>query len=273
MKKITAAIILFISFLAITGCASNNIKSGSSVQADNYINDDDLQIVKSEKEEETSASSQKTSKAKSQKPKRTSSDVLHDLVTFTNADKYLKYDVVSLFTPELTGIKERNAVALIRLDDISAGWGSSYAAAYYIVQFDEESRSKLKNAIEQYFSDFENKRLQRKGKHTDRTYGRLKYRLDWGVTNVTTPNNGVGEGYMGYEFIKNSPYFVLNNYPFENDYYKRAGESTTRESMQLRYYFTRSQLRQLISVLSEENIAAQFADTNYFQEPTEADVY
>lgn len=276
MKKITVAIILFISAFAIIGCASNKTEVISLNNQKNYNNDIDSQVIKSKTDEQTSIlqdKSERNKTIKSEKPKRTSSDVLHDLVTFTNTDKYLKYDVISLFTPELTGLKERNAVALIRIEDFSAGWGSTYAAAYYIVQFDEESRSKLKNAIEQYFSDFENKRLQRKGKHTDRTYGRIKYRLDWGATSATTPNNGKGEGYMGYEFIKNSPYFVLNNYPFENDYYKRAGESTTRESMQLRYYFTRSQLRQLISVLSEENIAAQFEDTNYFQEPTEADEY
>ena len=52
-----------------------------------------------------------------------------------------------------------------------------------------------------------------------------------------------------------------------------TGEATTRESMQLRYYFTRAQLQNLLRLISEENLSAQISSTNDFFTPTIADTY
>ena len=105
------------------------------------------------------------------------------------------------------------------------GWGSYYLLAYYYIQFDDANRWKLLNAIDNYFSDFENKNLQRKGKDTERTYGKVSYRLDWGSVSSTTQNHGTGDGYMGYNFMKGSPYFTIKNFPFKNDHFDDASET------------------------------------------------
>lgn len=266
MKKISIALTAVLLSFALTSCASNK---GEPTPADDY----DSEPVKINAPSDPSNANSKVSGSKQKKNKKTASDMLHDLVTFTNNEKYLRYDTTSLFTQEITGLKEKRAQTLIRLDEDLAGFGSYYMAAYYIVQFDEDARQKLAKAVENYLSDFENKRLQRKGKHTERTYGKISYRLDWGATSTITPNNGVGEGYLGYEFVKNSPYFVISNYPFENKYYERAGDATERESMTLRYFFTKAQARQLVELLSEEKINSQLSESNISREPTEIDEY
>ena len=265
MKKQVLLYVSVILAFIVTGCASNNT---TKTAPDSY--DSEMEMINGgyEKEEKKYQTERVP-----EKRKKTTEEKLNDLVTFTNTQKFKRYDLTQLFTPELSGLKEKNAQVLIRLEDRYAGWGSTYAAAYYIVLFNAESRQKLAKAADAYFSDFDNKRLQRKGKHTDRIYGRLPYSLAWGTTASITPNYGSGEGYMGYEFIKNSPYFVVYNYSFENKYYERAGESTTRESMTLRYYFTRSQIKQLLELISEENIASQLSDSTLYTTPTEADEY
>ena len=274
MKKITfktTALLLtvFITSASFISCASSKT---SQTQADVYETEEDLEAIPLESKAPKN-DKKKTSQTNKNSSGNRAKDFFQDLVTFTNKDKFLRYDATSLFTPELTGIKERSAQVLIRMEDQWVGWGSPYQAAYYMVVFDEEARDKLRKAADAYFSDFENKRLQRKGKHTDRAYGKITYGLAWGATSATTPNNGIGEGYLGYEFVKNSPYFVIYNYPFENKYYERAGDATTRESMTLRYYFTRSQLRLFLDLISEEKIAEQLAGSNYFIPATEADEY
>lgn len=262
MKKIKFALTTILLTVSLASCASTKAEA---TPADTY--DNDVTEIKSDYVKKDSKT------ASTKKPKKDASDMLHDLVTFTNNEKYLRFDTTSFFTQELTGLKEKKAQTLIRLDEDMAGFGSYYMAAYYIVQFDDEARQKLARAVESYLSDFENKRLQRKGKNTDRSYGKIAYRLDWGTASNITPNNGTGEGYLGYEFVKNSPYFVLSNYPFENKYYEKAGDATFRESMTLRYYFTKAQARQLVELLSDENLAAQMAETNISREPASADEY
>lgn len=266
MKKISIAFTAVLLTFALISCASNKAEA---TPADSY----DTEPVKINAPSERTVSEGKNTNSKSKKDRKTASDMLHDLVTFTNSEKFLRYDTTTLFTQELTGLKEKRAQTLINIEEDLAGFGSAYMAAYYIVQFDEEGRQKLAKAVENYLSDFENKRLQRKGKHTERTYGKISYRLDWGAISSVTPNNGTGEGYLGYEFVKNSPYFVISNYPFENKYYERAGDATERESMTLRYFFTKAQARQLVELLSEENLNAQLAGTNISREPTEIDEY
>ena len=268
MKKTTLIFASLVTTLLLCSCGSTK---NLQTTPDEY--ETEPVTLPTEEDEGTSVKTNKKSNQTKKKSGKTVSDALTDLVTFTNNSKYLRFDETNLFTPELTGLKERTAQVLIRREDGSAGFGSYYMAAYYIVQFDDEARAKLTKAVENYLSDFENKRLQRKGKRTERTYGKVAYRLDWGTAASVTPNHGTGEGYLGYEFIKNSPYFCINNYPFENDYYERAGESTNRESMSIRFYFTRSQARQLIELLSDESIASQITGTSINQAPTEADEY
>ncbi len=78
---------------------------------------------------------------------------------------------------------------------------------------------------------------------------------------------------MGYEFIKGSPYFVLSNYAFSNDNYERIGDTTSRESLPLSFYFTRAQLREVLELISEDNVKKVVAEMNENYITTGADEY
>ena len=137
MKKITfktTALLLtvFITSASFISCASSKT---SQTQADVYETEEDLEAIPLESKAPKN-DKKKTSQTNKNSSGNRAKDFFQDLVTFTNKDKFLRYDATSLFTPELTGIKERSAQVLIRMEDQWVGWGSPYQAAYYMVVFD-----------------------------------------------------------------------------------------------------------------------------------------
>lgn len=272
MKK-TSMICLLAGALTlfITSCSSTkNVQSAP----DTYEDTPAIAEESSDGLEEDNGSeikSKSDSKSTSAKKKK---NAIEEFFTFGNKDDYAKYYDISIYEKDITGMKERRATTLIRTDDYMAGWGSYYVLAYYIVQFDAAARKQLISAINAYNTDFEEKNLRRKGgKKTERAYGKISYRLDWGTISHSTPNMGTGEGYMGYEFVKGSPYFTIRNYPFNNKHYDRIGEATTRESMSLVYYFTRAQLKELANFLSDENINQRIAEMSANYVSSDSDEY
>ena len=270
MKKTLFCTSLMIALMAfITSCGTTKQVQSAP---DTYSSEDTTKVEVTDSEttdtEVTDTATKPTLKTKKK-------NAIEKFLTFGNGDDFFKYDETTVFTKEINGLKEKNATVVLRFDNQMAGFGSYNSAAYYYLQFDELNREVLAKAAEAYFSDFENKRLQRKGKRTERAYGKITYMLSWGVLSSSTPNNGTGEGYCGYEFVKGSPYFTISNYPFKNDYYERAGDATTRESPSVTYYFTRAQLRQLLGMISEENINKQIIEYNmdYVKNPSAADEY
>ena len=267
---------LFISGL-LTIFAGVLISCGTTKQvqtaADSYISDDDIVVSPNASKQASSDAAGKAAAPVVSNPNKKGG--LSDLLSFGNKDDYIFYDQTTVFTKEISGLTEKKASVVIRYDNQMAGFGSYNSAAFYFLQFDKENRAVLARAAEAYFSDFENKRLQRKGRHTDRAYGKIQYMLNWGTISSSTPNNGTGEGYVGYEFVKGAPYFTIYNYEFENDYYAKAGDATTKHSNFVKYYFTKSQLRQLVNLLSEDNINAQLLANsgNFILNPSSADEY
>ena len=259
--------IVLMSF--ITSCGTTKQVQSAP---DTYVSEDSSEAAAAGSEA-TVADDAEVNKRPELKTKK--KNAIEKFLTFGNGDDFIKYDETTVFTKEINGLKEKNATVVLRVDNLMAGFGSYNSAAYYYVQFDELNREVLAKAAEKYFSDFENKQLQRKGKRTERAYGKISYMLSWGVLSSSTPNNGSGEGYCGYEFVKGSPYFVISNYPFKNEYYERAGDATTRESPSVTYYFTRAQLRQLLEMISEDNINKQIIEYNmdYVTNPSAADQY
>lgn len=257
--------------LFITSCSSTkNVQSAPDTYEDTPAAAVEASdgSVENNGSEIKSDSKNKTTGAKKKK------NAIEEFFTFGNKDDYSKFYDISLYEKDVTGMKEKRATTLIRTDDFMAGWGSYYLLAYYIVQFDAPARQQLISAIEAYNNDFDQKNLIRKGgKKSERAYGKIKYRLDWGTLSSTTPNMGTGEGWMGYEFVKGSPYFTIRNLPFNNENYERIGDSTNRESLVLVYYFTRAQLKELANFLADENINKLTAEMmgNYIS--AEADSY
>ena len=129
--------------------------------------------------------------------------------------------------------------------------------------------------METYLSDFENKRLKRDLNSSFKIYGQADVRLRWGALNNSTPNNGIGTMNLGYKFKDKSPYFTITIYPTFNEHSKTT-DSVTKESMMLSYYFTRAQIADFISMLSDESIAnslSDYTDDEYYQNKVKIDDY
>ena len=268
MKKTLLTAGCLIAFASIlTSCGSTKQVQSAP---DAYITEDEASVTNTDSTVSTEENSEEEIVAMRKKK-----NALESFFTFGNGDEYIKFDETTVFTKEITGIKEKKATTVIRYDNLMAGFGSYNSVAYYYLQFDKDNRAILAKNAEAYFSDFENKRLQRKGRNTDRAYGKIRYQLNWGTISSSTPNNGIGDGYCGYEFVKGAPYFTISNYEFKNEYYERAGEATTRNSPSVKYYFTRAQLKQLLNLLSEENITQTIKENNlnFISTSSSADTY
>ena len=175
--------------------------------------------------------------------------------------KYLEGNSFSLFTPSVFGdLKQQNAIVMINPKDSKAGFGSQYLAAYYVLLLDSKSRTELRFAKEQYFTDFENKKLDREGKKTYKEYGNTDVQLYWGTIKGSTPNNAVGKVNFGYEFVERSPYFTISIFPLTNQRFVEGQGSAPETSMNLTFYFTKAQITKLLDLLTEDSINQALAD-------------
>jgi hypothetical protein len=198
------------------------------------------------------------------------------LFKYGNIGDYISVDETSVFVPNVFGsLKQKKATVTIDPKKNEAGFGSSYLAAYYYLFWDTESRKAFLNSIDSYFSDFENKRLNRKLNTSEKVYGKADVRLRWGALSNSTPNNGKGKMYLGYKFKEKSPFFSITIYPVFNEYSKDTG-AVDKESMMLTYYFNKSQLADLQNMLSDETIAKALFDytsDDTFSDEIEIDEY
>lgn len=184
------------------------------------------------------------------------------LFKYGNIGDYISLDETSVFVPNAFGVlKQKRATVTIDPKLQEAGFGSSYLAAYYYLFWDAAARESLIKAIDDYYSDFENKRLKRDNGNSYKIYGKIPVRLRWGTLSNSTPNNGETEMYVGYKFKEKSPYFVITIYPAFNEY-SNVTDAVDRESMMLTYYFTKAQLLDLKSMLDNEVISKTLIDFN-----------
>ena len=254
IKYLTAAFSVLFMLASCQTTKDQGIPSDSydqtnkiEITEENEISDE-IESLSSEDEEKKSTSLPTFKRPKSQ-----------SFFTLGNADTFIPLDeTATVITREVSGISEKEADVVLRANTNLAGFGTLIYGSYYIIQFDEEARKKLAKASEQYFDDFENKRLNQKKKMVMQAYGKINYMLNWGTFRSSTANNGKGTGFMGYEFVKGQPYFIISNYPFQNDYYEIVGDATTRESTNVKFYFTRKQLKNLVEILSDENLAQYY---------------
>lgn len=246
LKVLICSVICSITFFACSSTKQQNYELGDSYSESM----EGISIADKTQQTETETNNErKTIEVKKNK------NLLQSLFTFGNKDDFIKGDEFTLFTKgAFSGIVQKEAEFMISVDDLNAGFGSPYLAAYYILTMNETSRKKFIASFNQYCSDFENKKLNRKGNKTIKAYGSIDVHLDWGTINTSTPNNADGKALLGYEFQNKSPYFTITIYPIHNNHYDVVGDSTSQESMSLKYYFTKSQATQLCSFLEQEII-------------------
>lgn len=188
--------------------------------------------------------------------------------TFTEHDT-LEFSVL---TP-LGTLKKEEAVFVSINDTDLAGFGSPYAAGYDYVFFDEADRKRFIDAGNQYLKDFENKKLERKSKKTNRKYGKFTSDVYFGSIKVQAKNQSQPITYLGYTFKKDSPYFMISCLTAPNMRYKNKDDPYPAESSAISYYFTKSQLKNLMNLLSEENLKSYKTNTLMNSYLTEEDAY
>lgn len=237
--------------------------------------------VDSEYSEESSSNNIKTSNPDLQKiADRNSSSYISrsfkDMFTLGSKAVYYEYDTASFYLKNLAGsLKNQKATVVFNPDTKYAGWGSVYFAAYYYFLMDEDSRATLKKCMETYLSDFENKRLNRKEKSTWKKYERADVMIEWGTFKSSTNFFAHGKAYLGYEFVKKSPYFTVTFLarPNENLHPSRNVSEEKCDSMNLKYHFTRAQIAIILNALSEENISSIIEEYKSYFSYSSPDTY
>lgn len=186
-------------------------------------------------------------------PKKKKNNFFSNLFTLGNKGQFIYLDDSSTFYKTLTGsLKQTVTTATINPNNGEAGFSAKCLSTYNIIMMDEKSRANLTKAVNQYFKDFEEKKLNRKSVKTLRAYGKTKITLRWGTMKTSTPNNGVGDILLGYTFVNNSPYFTISIPPFQNKYYEN--KPIVSESAPINYYFTKAQISSLLKMISEDSI-------------------
>ncbi|MCR4954424.1 MAG: hypothetical protein K6A43_10155 [Treponema sp.] len=251
MKKIFSKISILafvcVSVVMISSCQSTNqtVKTSSDL----YVNDED-----GENEGGESRTALNNSKTSEEKKKFNFAEAFF-------GKKFIDLDEFSVSTPTVTfGIKQKVATFVYGVKTKRFGFGAPYMAAYYFLTFDDAGRQNYIKAVESYLKDFEDKKLDRKSKKTEKIYGYANARLDWGSIKSSTPNNGEGSAYLGYTFKDKSPYFTITIYPVGNEKRLAGDDSADTESLLLHFYFTKAQAKQLAEFLSDENVSKVFIE-------------
>ena len=246
-KKNLVLFFVCISVLMISSCQSTNQTVTKS--SDLYENDED-----GGNDGGDSRSALNNSKTSDEKKKFNFAEALF-------GKKFMELDEFSVSTPTVTfGIKQKVATFVYGVKSKRFGFGAPYMAAYYYLTFDDTGRNTYIKAVESYLKDFEEKKLDRQSKKTEKIYGFVNSRLDWGSIKSSTPNNGEGSAYLGYTFKDKSPYFTITIYPVGNEKRLAGDDSADAESLLLHFYFTKAQAKQLAEFLSDENVSKVFLE-------------
>lgn len=186
------------------------------------------------------------------------------LFKYGNIGDFVTIDESSLFTNNTLGLIKQNVATVVVDPKLkTAGYGSPYMVAYYYLFWDKEARQQLRVAIQNYLDDFSNKNLNRNNSMSNKAYGKIPVSMKWGTLSNSTPNNGSGDMLVGYTFKKKSPYFTILIYPVHNNF-SDTNTTVDRESMTLNYFFTRSQLNELLSILTEEKIEDVISENSQY---------
>lgn len=198
-------------------------------------------------------------------------------ISFGNTEKFILTETVSLFEPNAVGkYVQRGGSITIEPKEQMAGFGAPYLLAYYIITMDEKNRNLFIASVDSYLKDFSDKKLIRKSNKTYKQYGSVDVKLWWGSIKASTPNYGKAKCSLGYEFYEGSPYYCLSIRPTINDYSIEVNPEADRESLNLKYYFTKAQAKELTKYLNSNYLSKVFYDYEmsiYGGELQDADLY
>lgn len=174
---------------------------------------------------------------------------------FTGVQNDFELEEFSLYSKKWTGgLKAEKAKLIYNIPNSLPGFSSHYQTATYHVLFPDATREGFQKAVAQYFSDFENKNLERSVRASTKQYGNFACRLEWtSVLTKKVTNKGNTKMYFGYEFRDDSPYFSIYVLSARNEM-TEDNRSAIDESVALHFYFTKAQAKKLSELFDDEKI-------------------
>lgn len=170
------------------------------------------------------------------------------------SENYKKVDASTLYLQALLGNTKLTDINLIYKPNTDlAGYLVRFDTSIYAVYMAQEDRRKCINAINQYMSDYENKKLSSKEKKTDQIYGQSGAFEEFGVVESTMFNFSKPTVYYGYKFLDGSPFFIIK-FRRSPNLAEELGENRAPESVDQYYYFTRKQAKHLAEFISDDNV-------------------
>lgn len=167
-------------------------------------------------------------------------------------------DCAMFIRPVVGKIKAKRGEFIYRRGTDVAGFRIQYDTSAYTVEMAEEPRKICCDAIDKYFADFENKRLNRKASaaKTRVVYGHAPGYEEFGIAKSAMNYKAKPELYFGYDFVDGNPYFVIHvpkakNLTLEG----KSSDIPNLETIVQNYYFTRAQAQKLKEFICEENIS------------------
>ena len=181
------------------------------------------------------------------------------LEKFLGTNRYEVLDECAIYIRPIVGkIKAKKGNFIYRRGTDVAGFRIYYDTTAYTVEIAQETRQICCDAIDKYFDDFENKRLNRKGK-ADKTrviYGKAPGYEEYGVAISMMNYKAKPTFYFGYDFVDGSPYFVIHVAKAKNLALEgKATDLPNLETIVQNYYFTRAQAQKLKDFINEANIS------------------
>lgn len=172
-----------------------------------------------------------------------------------NAEKYEKITNSSLYVKSVIGsMSDRKITLIYKPGTDMAGFLVRYDTSLYTFYMAKQDRALFINAVEKYFSDFENKTLERKGKRkTEMAYGNATCFQEFGIVEAMMNDYAKPKATLGYSFSNGSPFFVLTVKSAKN-LNKDRSQDEISQTIEQKYYFTKEQAKTFADFMSDENV-------------------
>ena len=196
-----------------------------------------------------------------------------------NINKFTKIEPCTAYLRlTIGGLVLRKGHLIYREGTDVAGFEMYYDSSAYALQFATADRAAVIDAINRYFNDFDEKRLDRKAnfKKTRAVYGFCNSYEDFGIISGMMTNFSKPKVYLGYTFVKHTPYFTINVRPAKNLAYEgdQSEEAMLKgTTIEQTYFFTKAQAKKLAAFLDDSNISSMQDETTEDEGVSETDVY
>lgn len=169
-------------------------------------------------------------------------------------EKFQEIDEVELNLRTMIGsVFSRTAALIYKQHTDMAGIYVLYDTSSYALYFAKEERNAFIRAVERYLEDFEEKKLDRNLRRSDRTYGNVGAYEEFGLAKRMLSNYAKPTAHFGYRFLNGNPYFCIYVASSPN-LARTPGDGKPEKAVDQHYYFTRAQAQALADFLSDESI-------------------